>query len=320
MRSTICDSGIRINAAPIATSGPKRIILEAYSLASCSLPSPIFLPINMAIILWFASGLYGGVASLGYANDLFIMIAGIFVLSVTNVIFPEMSRLSATGDRHAFCGIVRETSRTLLFLLIPMTLGLMLLATPLVQLIFERHQFDAHSTELTASALAFMSLGMAGYGIQNVLIRAFYAEKKGKIPFLAGLVGVVVNVLLCHFLVDAMGVAGLALASAASLLVTALVLAPPAHKMLGGGLISSALVLEIGKMVLAALVMGAAVWLVRELLAGALGGGSLWMRLLLVAVPTAVGITIYLGLAHVFRLDEIKVLRGYLKKRRGEGA
>ena len=278
------------------------------------------LPINMVILLWFASGLYGGVASLGYANDLFIMIAGIFVLSVTNVIFPEMSRLSASGDRRAFCDIVRETTRTLLFLLIPMTLGLILLATPLVQLIFERHQFGAHSTALTASALAFMSLGMAGYGIQNVLIRAFYAEKRGKVPFLAGLAGVAANILLCRLFVDAMGVAGLALASAASLLVTALVLIPAAHRMLGGELVTGGLVLELGKMVFAALLMGVGVWFLRELLAGVLGGGNIWMRLGLVGAPTVVGVAIYLGLAHVLRLDEVKVLWGYLKKGRGEGA
>ena len=277
-------------------------------------------PINMLIIFWFASGLPGGVASLNYANGLFLMVAGIFVLSVTNVIFPEMSRLSAEGDRRAFCDMVRETTRTLLFLLIPMTVGLMLLATPVVRLLYEYRQFDADSTALTASALAFMSLGMAGYGIQNVLIRAFYAEKRGKIPLLAGLVGVAANILFCMLFAGRMGVAGLSLASAASLLVTALVLVPAAHKMLGGGLVTRGLALALGKMICAALVMGAAVWWLQGHLAGIFFGDSIWMRLGLVAAPAAVGLTLYLGLAAVMRLDEINVLRGYLRKHRREGA
>ncbi|MCL2569198.1 MAG: murein biosynthesis integral membrane protein MurJ [Oscillospiraceae bacterium] len=277
-------------------------------------------PINMLVILWFASALTeGAVASLNYAHQLFIMVAGIFVLSVTNVIFPEMSRLSATGDRRELCGIVRETTRTLLFLLIPITLGLMILATPLVQLLFERQQFDAHSTALTASALAFMSLGMVGYGVQNVLIRAFYAEQRGRIPLLAGLVGVAVNILLCLFFVDAMGVAGLALASAASLLVTAFVLTPPAHLMLGGGLITKNLLWALTKMTLAALLMGIAVWFVRELLAAPLSGGPILLRFLLVLIPTTVGVFIYLTIAHLLGLDEMKILRSYLRKRK-EGA
>ncbi|MCL2563944.1 MAG: murein biosynthesis integral membrane protein MurJ [Oscillospiraceae bacterium] len=276
-------------------------------------------PINMLVLVRFASALPGGASSLYLANGLYLIIAGIFVLSATNVIFPEMSRLSASGDRKAFCDTVRETARTLLFLLIPMTVGLILLATPLIQLLYEYRQFDAESTRLTASALAFMCIGMAGYGVQSVLIRAFYAEKRGGVPLLAGAVGVTVNALLCLLLVDRMGVAGLGLASAISLLVTALVLIPPAHRMLGGELVSGRLMFGLGKMVFAALVMGAAVWGLRELLADALAGGSVPMRLALVLVPTVAGLVIYLGLAHVLRLDEMKVLRGYLRKRRGEG-
>jgi len=275
------------------------------------------LPVNMLIIIGFASALpgEGGVSSLNYANDLFVMVAGIFVLSVTNVIFPEMSRHAAAGDKKELRVIVRDTTRTLLFLLIPMTVGLMLLATPIVQLLFERHAFDETSTRLTASALAFMSVGMVGYGIQNVLIRAFYAEKRGRVPLVAGLVSIAVNVLLCLLLVDAMGVAGLALASAVSLLTTALVLTPAAHRMLGGGLITGAVVLALTKMLFAALLMGAAVWFTRELLFSALAGGNILMRLGLVIAPTVVGLAIYLGLAHVLKLDEIKILLGYLRKR-----
>jgi len=277
-------------------------------------------PLNMLILLGFASALPGGIASLNYANDLFIMIAGLFVLSVTNVILPEMSKFSASGDRQALCGVVREATQTLLFFLIPMAIGLMILATPLIQLLYERQQFDAHSTELTASALAFMSLGMVGYGIQNVLLRAFYAEKRGQMPLIAGLVSVAANVALCWLLVDAMGVAGLALASAVSLILMALVLIPAAHQMLDGGLVSGGIVLEIGKMICAALVMGVAVWFVRELLTGTLSGGNLVMRLLLVGIPTAIGVTIYMGLAHVLKLDEMKVLLGYMRKKKKEGA
>ena len=277
-------------------------------------------PINMLTIIWFASALPGGAASLNYANGLFLMVAGIFVLSVTNVIFPEMSRLSAAGDRQALCGLVRETTRTLLFLLLPMSVGLILLATPLIRLLYEYRQFDADSTMMTASALAFMSLGMAGYGIQNVLIRAFYAEKRGKDPLLAGLAGVAVNAILCWILMDRLGVAGLALASAASLTTTALVLIPAAHNMLGGALITGRLILDLGKMALSAVVMGAVVWAVREFLSGVFDGGSVLTRVALVAVPTAIGAALYLGLSYVLGLDEITVFRRHARKRKGEGS
>jgi len=276
-------------------------------------------PINMLVILRFASGLVGGASSMNFANELFIIIAGIFVLSVTNVVFPEMSRLSASGDRQAFSDMVRDTMRTLLFLLIPMTVGLMLLSTPLVHLLYEYRQFDAESTQLTASVLFFMSLGMAGYGIKHVLLRAFYAEKRGKAPLVAGLVSVVVNFVLCYFLVDAMGVAGLGLASAASLLATSLILVPAAHRMLGKGFLTRGLLWSFVKMGLSALLMGLVVYFLRDVFVG-MFGDSVPARLVSVAVPALIGIAVYLTLAYLFRLDEMKTVLALIRGRRKEEA
>ena len=275
-------------------------------------------PINMWIItFWFASRITGGAASLNLASGLFLMIAGIFVLSVTNVIFPEMSRLSVAGEREALCEIVRETMRTLLFLLIPMTVGLMLLSTPLVRLLYEYGEFTARSTEFTASALFFLAIGMVGYGIQTVLFRAFYAEKRGKILVLSGILSVLTTFTLSQFLVDRMGVAGLGLASAASLLVTGPLLVPAAHRMLGGGLVTRGLLVALCKMVLAALCMGAVVFFARELLSeGVFSGDSVLVRLLLVGIPTLLGVAAYLSLARVLRLREVKILLGFLRNPR----
>jgi len=272
-------------------------------------------PINMLVILRFASRLDGWVSSMNFANELFIIIAGIFVLSVTNVVFPEMSRLSASGDRQAFSDMVRNTMRTLLFLLIPMTVGLMLLSTPLVHLLYEYRQFDAESTQLTASVLFFMSIGMTGYGIKHVLLRAFYAEKRGKVPLVAGLVSVVVNFVLCFFLVDLMGVAGLGLAAAVSLLATSVVLVPAAHRMLGAGFLTRALFWSLAKMGFSALLMGLVVYFLRDVFAG-MFGDSVPARLVAVVAPAFIGIAVYLTLAHVFRLDEMKTVLALMRGRR----
>lgn len=274
------------------------------------------LPINMAISIWFASSIPGGTSGLTLANDLYIMIAGIFVLSVTNVLFPEMSRLSATGDKKAFGDMVRGTLQTLLFLLIPMTVGLMLMATPLVQLLYQYREFDAASTALTGSALAFISVGMVGYGIQSVLVRAFYAEKKGLAPLVAGVVSIGVNAALCWLLVDAVGVPGLALASAISLLTSALILVPPAQRMFAGRLVTGRLLFALVRMLLAALCMAVVVLVVREVLQGFLAEGNVLMRLTLVGVPALVGVMVYLGLTHLFRLGEVRSLLQTIKSRR----
>jgi len=270
-------------------------------------------PINLFISVRFASALPGGTASLNWANDLFIIITGVLVLSVTNVIFPEMSRLSAAGDRAQFRHVVSSTIRTLLFLLIPMTVGLMLLSTPLIQLLFEYRQFDAASTQLTAPALFFLSVGMAGYGVQNVLIRAFYAEKQGRIPMFSGLVSIAVNFLLCWLLVDSMGVAGLALASAASLSTAAVILSVAIHRR-DRGLFGKDLWRDLLKIGTASAIMGLGVMLARNLLLG-LVGFTLPDRLIIVLFPTLLGIAIYFVLAALFKLPQMEHLARIIKRR-----
>jgi peptidoglycan biosynthesis protein MviN/MurJ (putative lipid II flippase) len=169
------------------------------------------------------------------------------------------------------------------------------------------------------SALFFMSFGMVGFGVKNVLMRVFYAEKKGKIPLVAGFVSVLVNLILCWLLVDRMGVAGLGLASAVSLLVAAGVLIPATHRLFGEGFITRPLLWALSKMILAAIAMGLVVYVLRDALPG-VWEDSVAVRLLLVGVPAIVGVLTYMGLAHVLRLDEMKTVFALLRRRRKEGA
>jgi len=271
------------------------------------------LPINMLVSTRFASSLSGGVAGLHLANRLYIVIVGILVLSVTNVIFPEMSRLSAAGDRAQFRELVSSAIRTLLFLLLPMTVGLMALSTPLVQLLFEHRQFDAESTRLTATALFFMGVGMAGYGLQNVLIRAFYAEKKGALPLISGVVAIAVNLLLCLLLVDRLGVGGIALASAISLSVAAIILAVAVHRQ-DRDIFTGDLWQSLWKIGVSAAVMGAVVVLVRNLLSDVLGFTVL-SRAIVVFVPMLLGAAVYFALATLFKLPQMAYVIQIIKRR-----
>ena len=270
-------------------------------------------PVNMVVSTRFASGLYpdSGVSAMTYANTLYTILAGVLVLSVANVVFPELSRLAANEKGEDFGELVSSSMRSLLFLLIPMTVGLMTIAEPLVRLLYDWGQWTQESTRLTSQALIFLSLGMVGYGVQNILSRAFYAAQSGLIPLVAGLVSVAVNLLLCQ-LTD--GIAGLALAASAAATVPAVFLLAAMsrrHK----GLVTRALGIDLAKMLAAALLMGGAVLGVRIVLSG-LAGDGLAGRAVLVLVPVAAGVAVYFVLAWVFRVPEIQQLVHLLRKQR----
>ena len=268
-------------------------------------------PVNMLIMLSFASRFLGGASSIGFANSLYLMVVGIFVLSVTNVIFPELSRLSDDKTKAEFTHLVRKTTRTLLFFLIPMTVGVMLLSTPLVRLLYQRQEFTAHSTALTSSALFYLCIGMVGFGLLNLFTRVFYAQKRGGPPIIAGITSILTTVLLCFLLVDHMAIAGLGLASGISLLVGAGILAVFTHKTLDGGLFANRFFVDMFKMLFSAAVMGILVFFLRNFFASILDEGMLG-RLLLVALPALFGIATYFFLAYVLQLEEIHFLRKLL--------
>lgn len=271
-------------------------------------------PVNQLISTRFATHLFSGAgaSAMDYANTLYTMIAGILVLSITNVMFPEMSRLNTEGKHKELGTLITDSLRGMLFLLLPMTAGLLILATPLVRLLYEWKSWTAFSTGITARALRLMSLGMVGYGVQNLLSRAFYAGQDGKTPMISGIVSILVNLGLCWGLSERLDVAGLSFATAASSMVAAVILLVPTVRRYKDQW-DRALWLGLFKMLAATGVMSLAVLGSYRALLAVLSDGLLG-RVLLLGVPTVCGMLVYFLAALLLKLPELSgVLRRFKK-------
>ena len=274
-------------------------------------------PINFLINMRFASQLSNGElggTTLDYANNLYTIIVGVFVLAIANMVFPKFSRM--TEDKKEFGLAVRGTLKAMIFLLIPMTVGLMALAEPVVTLIYKRGDFGLLATELTSEALFFFALGMVGYGVQNILSRAFYANQDGKTPFYSGLVSIIINALLCWLLLKPMGIGGLALAAAVSSTAAAAVLMVPAVKQYPD-ILDRSLIGQILKMILAAagmlvLVLGCRM-AVPKIMGGLIG------LLVQICVCGGVGVVSYMVFAKILRIEESDFVFDMVKKILGRG-
>ena len=279
-------------------------------------------PINFMVNTRFASQLANGsvtngelgVSALEYANNLYTIIVGVFVLAIANMVFPKFSRM--TEDKKEFGLAVRGTLKAMIFLLIPMTVGLMALAEPVVTLIYKRGEFDLLATELTSAALFFFALGMVGYGVQNILSRAFYANQDGKTPFYSGLVSIIINAVLCWLLLKPMGIGGLALAAAVSSTAAAAVLMVPAVKQYPD-ILDKSLVGQVGKMVLAAAGMLALVLGCKHILYPLTG--RLLGQIILLCVCGGVGVVSYMIFAKILRIEESDFVFDMVKKILGRG-
>jgi putative peptidoglycan lipid II flippase len=189
---------------------------------------PIFLgtavnQIYLAINRYFASGLSeGSISALNYAGKLMNLPMGIFVLAVASAIFPTLSEHAVKNDKQALGVTLNRGLKMVLLVTLPAAVGLMVLNTPIVKLLFERGAFDAGATQMTARALFYFSLGMFAMAVNMVLTRAYYAVQDVRTPLYIGFSSIIVNIIASKLLVGSMGHSGLALANSIAAIFSAL--------------------------------------------------------------------------------------------------
>ncbi|MDR1664201.1 MAG: murein biosynthesis integral membrane protein MurJ [Clostridiales bacterium] len=249
-----------------------------------------------------AVALFGGaydVAAMPKAYNLFLIVSGVFVLSVANVIFPRLSKESATGDDTAFSDTLGGTLRSLFLILLPMTAGMMAMSEPLVRLVYKDGLFDESAVAVTARALFWFSPGIVGYGLQTVLSRACYALRDGKTPVVSAAVAIALNAALCFGLAPSMELTGVAIASSVSLTAAAgVMMISLARK--GKIKIKRQDMLALLKMAGLSVLMLAVVLPLKHGLESVFTAETLWNYALIAFIPSAVGAGVYFGGGRVF--------------------
>jgi len=190
--------------------------------------------INLFVNTSLATGVPGVPAALRYAFLLMYLPIGIFGVSVATATIPSLAKQGAEGAHSAMTSTISWAIRLMLVLSVPATVGLMVLAQPIVQLIFERGRFDAASTAMTAAALACYAPGIVGYSIVKIASPSFYSLREVRTPLIVSLVTIAVNLGLSVWLFHAIGFRGLALGTAIAANVNAVLLLVFLAKRIGG--------------------------------------------------------------------------------------
>jgi putative peptidoglycan lipid II flippase len=265
-----------------------------------------------------ASGLpEGSLTAYNYAFQLSQIPVGVLGVSVAVALFPTLSRDAALGNVGQIRSQVATSLRVLVFLAAPLTAAMIVLAGPISSVFFQYGLFSARSTDQTAGALVFFSIGLVGHIVVHVLTRAFYAMQDTRTPVLWAIVAVAINVPLMIWLVGPMGVEGLALALSISAVLEVIGLVWALHRRIESveeGFVLRSAARSAVAAVAAALLMLGGLTVVRDFLPDALQGGV--SRLVVVAVLTAAGAAIYLLVASALRAPEIGLLRSLLARRR----
>ena len=152
---------------------------------------------NVLINSVFASGLEdGAIFWLAAAFRLMQLPLGIFGVALGTVTLPLLSRLVVAGRMDAFRSELARAMRWGMLLTLPATAGLMMLAEPIISVIYQHGKFTAYQAAQAAGALRFYAIGLAGYAALKVLVNAFYALDRRKTPMLVSFLAVGLNILL----------------------------------------------------------------------------------------------------------------------------
>ncbi len=263
--------------------------------------------INTVIDKTLASDLVdGSISSLTYASRINDLIITVFVMAITTVVFPMLSRAFAKKEKRQVKRILIQGVNIILIVTVPATVGILLLSEPIVRLFFQRGAFDELATNMTAGALFFYSLGLIGASLRLMLNKVFYSFQDTKTPMINGIIAVVLNLVLNYLLVGKMKHEGLALATSISTTVTSLFLFIKLRRKIGPIGIKSYISCLI-RTGISALIMGLLVKGIYFNLLYLVDGS--WIKeMLLLVFAVSSGVLVYFTSCLVLQVREVKIL------------
>jgi len=260
--------------------------------------------INTMVDRILASGLAeGSIAALTFSNRLGVFITGLLSAAVVSIYYTSMSNYFSAGKDELFKKLLRNTINISTILIIPASVGFMVLRLPIVQLIFERGMFDSTASEMTAVALFYFTIGLIGFLLRDVLSRAFYALKDTKTVMINGSIAVITNIVACIVLVRYLGLGGLALGTSISGIVSSVLLLISLHKKIGDFGLRN-IILVFTKVLIASLVMGVTVHYCYEIIFAIIPS-----ILLAVLICVASGAFVFGTLVLLFKIDEVEMFK-----------
>ena len=190
------------------------VLLLPRILGSCVYQVSLFINTILASLSGIVGA--GGVAALYYANRIFQFPLAIFGIAIAQAALPTMSREALETDSDSLKKTLSFSLRVINFIIVPASIGLMVLAVPITRTLFERGKFDSYSTLITADALMFYSIGLFSYSGIKVLVSCFYSLKDTLTPVKIAAASLFLNITLNLALMFPLKIGGLALASSVS--------------------------------------------------------------------------------------------------------
>ena len=257
----------------------------------------------------------GSVSYLYYADRLTQLPLGLIGIGVGTAMLPSLSRQLGGGDQQAAMDTQNRAVELVLLLTLPATAALVVSATPLLRALLQHGAFEARDTIASAQALATFALGLPAYVLIKVLVPGFYARSDTRTPVRIALVAMLVNLGLNLVLIWPLAHIGLALSTAISAWVNAILLYWTLRRR-DHFAIDARLRRTSVRLLAATLVMAAVLIFVLNPLVDPWTGRSAIERAVALTAMVLTAVTIYFGLVFGMGAYSLATLKGQLRRKR----
>lgn len=165
-----------------------------------------------------ASAFFGkaSISKLFYSKTMLTMITGIITISITTALFPTIAELGASGQIEKMKKSISSSVVSTMLLVIPASIGMAVLAEPVIAVVFERNAFTREDTIAVAMLVAAYAPNNVFQSMIDVIDRGFYAVGDSKTPVIVVLIQQGLNVIFNLILINFFGIRGLAYATVLS--------------------------------------------------------------------------------------------------------
>ncbi|MDX6653473.1 MAG: putative peptidoglycan lipid flippase [Solirubrobacterales bacterium] len=253
-------------------------------------------------------------AAIDKAFRLYQLPQGIFSVAIATVLFPTLARFANKKEFVNLRATLANGMRQILFVLLPATAALLALSDPIIRLVYQRGEFNAHDTQIVATALFWFAFSLPTNGVYLLQTRTFFSLQKPWQATGLAVIDLVVSAIAAFALYKPFGVggivAGTGIGTSAAVFAQAYILRRKFHGLELGRLLSTVI-----RISLASVALAAVGWLVWDGLDSALGRSTV-AQIISLGTGMVLGAAAYLGVARMLRIAELEQILRLLRRRR----
>lgn len=254
----------------------------------------------------------GAVSALSYSGTLNLLVTAVFITSLATVLYPTLAQIAAEGKDKEYGENLLNSISMITIVMMPIAIITFLFSDDIVRIVYERGHFNPEATAATSAALRFYSIGYVFNAVRDMVVRGFYAREDSKTPMINGAVGVGVNIVASIALYRTMGLAGIALGTSISGIISAVLLMMNMRKKLSGVRLRTKLGSAV-KIVAAGAITVPILYLLNMWLLGVTGTSTLHSLIRFVTF-VIVGFGAYYLLLLAMKCQELKMIVSFIKK------